>query len=158
MTHVRTHQVENRLATAMSAPGGVSAAEAVKRAEQAVEEVRGACMEALDAKIAEIDVATALETFSASAADMARVYTLANEILSEAGAFGLMELSEAGLSLCELTAHWRKGGADVAPVRVHVAAMKALRREDVAADQTLRANVLDGLRKVTAKIAAARVG
>jgi hypothetical protein len=151
---IRTYQVDNPLTQAMAAPGGVTIAEALSRAAAGVEEVRATCMEALDAKIAEIGAVTAGAAFSASAADMARIYTLANEILSEAGVFGLSELSEAGRSLCELTSSWREGGVELEPIRVHVAAMCSLRRSDVAGAPDLRAAVVQGLRAVTAKVSA----
>jgi len=155
MTHiVRTHRVENRLSKAVSTSGGATIGEALERARRAVEEVRDEVMVALDAKIAEIDTVTMPANFDGSATTMARVYTLANEILSEAGAFGLMELSEAGRSLCELTANWRDGGIDAQPVRVHVTAMKSLRRADIASDSSLRTAVVEGLRAVTAKLSA----
>jgi len=150
MSHiVRTHRVENKLTKAISTVGGLTIGDALERAAQAVEAVRDECMDALDEKIAEIDAAT-----KTSAPNIARIYTLANEILSEAGAFGLNELSEAGRSLCELTSNWRDG-ADVEPIRVHVVAMKSLRRSDIAGDTTLRNAVIEGLREMTAKLSAA---
>lgn len=147
---VRTHRVENKLAHAITTNGGLTIGDALQRAQQAVEDVREECMAALDAKIAEIDAATA----SAGRADVERVYRLANEILSEAGAFGLMELSEAGRSLCELTSNWRDMAIDAEPIRVHVVAMKSLRRPDVEGNTALRSAVLEGLRQVTAKLTA----
>ena len=149
---IRTHRTANRLAQAISAPGGVTIGEALSRAASGVEEVREECLAALDAKIAEIDSVTAKHAFKASASQTLRVYALANEILNEAGVFGLTELSEAGRSLCELTSNWSDGGIDFEPVRVHVSAMKSLRRPDIAGAPALRAAVLDGLRAVTAKL------
>jgi hypothetical protein len=151
---VRTYQVDNRLAKAIDAPGGMTVGDALQRATANIEEVRDECLSALDAKIAEIDAATARGAFKASPEEMARVYTLANEILGEAGVFGLTELSEAGRSLCELTSNWASGGIDLDPVRVHVSAMKSLRRPDVAGSPAVRAAVLTGLRAVTAKLSA----
>ncbi|MBC7769537.1 MAG: hypothetical protein H7124_12200 [Phycisphaerales bacterium] len=151
---VRTHRVENKLTQAISTQGGLTIADALQRAAESVEEVREECMGALDDKIAEIETATSRQAFQGTANEMARVYTLANEILNEAGAFGLAELSEAGRSLCELTGNWRDGGIDVEPIRVHVAAMKSLRRPDIAGNTSLRMAVLDGLRQVTAKLSA----
>jgi len=150
MSHiVRTHRIENKLAKAVSTVGGMTVEDALAKAAQAVEEVRDECMDALDVKIAEIDAVT-----KSGKADPARVYALANEILNEAGAFGLSELSEAGRSLCELTSNWRDGASDMEPIRVHVVAMKSLRRSDVAGDSALRSAVIEGLRALTAKFAA----
>ena len=149
---VRTHLVENRLAKAVAAPGGVTIGKALARAALNVEDMREECLEALDAKIAEIDAITAKGSFQASAGAMKRVYALANEIFSEAGVFGLTELSEAGRSLCELTSGWSDGAFEFEPVRVHVSTMKSLRQRDVADAPALRAAVLDGLRAMAAKL------
>ena len=81
------------------------------------------------------------------------MYALSNEILSEAGVFGLNELSEAGRSLCDLTGNWRAEiKLDIRAIAVHVAAMKSLRRPDVEGNPAIRAAVLEGLRQVTAKV------
>lgn len=151
MSHiVRTHRVENRLAKAVSTAGGMTIEDALEQAAQAVEHVREECMDALDAKIAEIDAVT-----KSGKADVARVYALANEILNEAGVFGLSELSEAGRSLCELTSNCRdRASSDMEPIRVHVVAMKSLRRTEVAADTAMRSAVIEGLRALTAKFSA----
>jgi hypothetical protein len=54
-----------------------------------------------------------------------------------------------------LTANWRAHAKlDVRAIAVHVAAMKSLRRPDVAGDPGIRAAVLEGLRQVTAKVGA----
>jgi len=152
---VRTFHPENRLAKAISFAGGVTMAEALKRAEANVQVVRADCMAALDQKIAQIETLTSAAAFSSADADIRAVYALSNEILNEAGVFGLSELSEAGRSLCELTGAWRAGAPplDLRAIAVHVAAMKSLRRPDVAADPAVRTAVLEGLRQVTAKIA-----
>lgn len=155
---VRTYRPENRLAKAIDLPGGITVAEALVRSAAGVEAVRAECMAGIDEKIAEIDAATCGQTFTSSAADVQRVYRLANEILNEAGVFGLTELSEAGRSLCDLTAGWSNGGIEIDPIRVHVAAMKSLRRPEVEGDLAVRAAVLDGLRRVTAKLTAKAAG
>jgi hypothetical protein len=149
---IRTYQVENRLAKAIDAPGGMTIGDALVRAAAGIEQVRDECLIALDGKIAEIEAASSRSVFTAG--DIARIYGLANEILGEAGVFGLVELSEAGRSLCELASNWSGGGVPVEAVRVHVAAMKSLRRPDIAGAPALREAVLNGLRAVTAKLSA----
>jgi hypothetical protein len=154
MSHVvRTFEAVNRLADAIAAPGGMTVAEALARAATCIEEVREECLAALDDKIAELEALAAREGRTTPSA-LARVYVLANEILSEAGAFGLHELSEAGRSLCELISHCSKAGLDAAPLRLHVSAIKALRQPDVAGGPALRREVLTGLRRMTAKLSA----
>ncbi len=153
MKHVvRTHRPENRLAKAISVPGGLTIGDALERAAENIAVVREDCMIALDAKIAEIDAATSGANFTCAPDDVQRVYSLANQILNEAGVYDLHELSEAGRSLCDLTAN--AAVIDLEPIRVHVAAMKSLRRPEVESDANIRAAVLQGLRQVTAKMRA----
>lgn len=155
MTVVRTFHPENRLAKAVEQAGGVTVGEAISRATEQLEAVREECMSALDEKIGSIDALTSSAVFSSRGDDIRRVYDLANEILNEAGVFHLVELSEAGRSLCDLTGGYRKDAAlDVRAIRVHVAAMRSLRRPEVHGDAATRTAVLDGLRQVTAKVAA----
>lgn len=151
---VRTHRPENRLAKAISVPGGLTVSEALDRAAENIAVVREECMTALDEKIAEIDAATNTANFSCSPADVQRVYALANEILNEAGVYELHELSEAGRSLCDLTVAVNANAIDLEPIRLHVAAMKSLRRPEVESDTAIRQAVLQGLRQVTAKLRA----
>lgn len=155
MTVVRTFRPENRLAKAVDRPGGVTVGDAITRATEKLEALRAECMSALDEKIAAIEALTSSAAFSSRGEDIRRVYDLANEILNEAGVFALAELSEAGRSLCDLTGSYRKEAVlDVRAIRVHVAAMKSLRRPEVHGDAATRAAVLDGLRQVTAKVSA----
>lgn len=148
---VRTYRPDSRLAKAIDVPGGITIAEALVRSEAAVEAVRAECMAGIDEKIAEMEAATCGQAFTSAPAELQRVYRLANEILNEAGVFGLAELSEAGRSLCDLTAGWSNGGIEIEPIRLHVAAMKSLRRPEVESDLAVRTAVLNGLRQVTAK-------
>jgi hypothetical protein len=150
---VRTHRPANRLAAVVETRGGVTLSEAIERAEQGLEAMREDCMAVLDAKIAQIEACTAAAAFSSKAGEIRKVYALANEILNEAGTFGLTELSIAGRSLCDLTVARRGDEAlDVRAIRVHVEALKSLRRPEAHGDPKVRAAVLEGLRKVTAKL------
>jgi hypothetical protein len=153
---VRTFRPANRLAAVIDARGGVKLSEALERARKAVEALREDYLAVLDQKIAQIDGLITAKSFSSTAADIQSVYALANEILNEAGTFGLVELSAAGRSLCDLTANRRgEEPLDLRAIRVHVEAMKSLRRPEVDGDAQTRAAVLDGLRKVTAKVGGA---
>lgn len=151
---VRTFRIENELAKKIDAPGGITVAEALAAAEAGVEQLRAECLSALDQKIGEIDAIAQPGAFRASPAELARIYRLANEILGEAGALGLHELSEAGRSLCELASRWVRARLDAEPIRLHAAAMKSLRRPHVAGAPELRAAVLAGLREITVRLSA----
>ena len=152
---VRTHRPANKLAAAVQTRGGVTIAEALQHAGDGVEALRADYMAVLDQKIGEIETFTLSKSFSSSPDAIRQVYALANEVLNEAGAFGLAELSAAGRSLCDLTAARADSeGLDVRALRVHVEAMKSLRRPEVEGDAQIRAAVLEGLRQVTAKLGA----
>jgi len=146
---VHIHRPENRLSKAIEGPGGVTIGEALARAEEGLAAVREECLSSLDIKIAEIEslISTGGPLLGPN---IRKIYALASEVLGEAGAFQLVELSEAGRSLCELTGVSSHDAVlDVRAVRVHVEAMKSLRRPEIAGDSATRTAVLDGLRKVT---------
>ncbi|MBL8550795.1 MAG: hypothetical protein JNJ73_12495 [Hyphomonadaceae bacterium] len=150
---VRTHRPANQLAAAVQTRGGVTIAEALQHATENVETLRADYMAVLDEKIAAIEAFTRSVGFSGDAETIRKVYALANEVLNEAGAFGLAELSAAGRSLCDLTAARADSESlDLRAIRVHVEAMKSLRRPEVNGDAQIRAAVLEGLRQVTAKM------
>ena len=150
---VLMHRPDNVLAEAVVHAGGIRVSEAIEIAAQNIETMRAEGMVNLDAKIAEIDGLTARK-MTGDEAEVQKVYILSNEILSEAGMFGMAELSEAGRSLCDLSAGAVNGRAfDYRAIRVHVEAMKSLRRPEVDGDAATRAAVLQGLRQVTNKLA-----
>lgn len=132
----------------MAAPGGLSLETALRRAEAGLESVRGAVLSGLDAKIAQIT-----EFSLSDVPDRAdRMYHLANEIFSEAGAFDLVELSAAAHSFCALLCV-SEGSRAPAAIRVHVDALRALRSPEVEANPAQRAAVLQGLRAVSERYA-----
>lgn len=153
---VLMHRPENPLADAVQRAGGVRVSEAIATAEESLEELRAECMANLDVKIAEIDALTT-GSMRGDESEVQKVYALSNEILNEAGMFGMNELSEAGRSLCDLSAVGVRA-FDYRAVRVHVEAMKSLRRPEVEGDAAIRAAVLEGLRQVTSKMAASARG
>lgn len=149
MTVVRTFTPEVRLKKLLQEPGGITAQTALERADNNVESIRESCLEAVDVKIEALS-----EAANAQQPDwVAKVYKSANEVFAEAGTFGLIELSAAAHSLCTLTASKEK--APLAAVRVHIDAMRVLRKPELAGDKVARGAVLAGLRGMTAKLAKA---
>jgi hypothetical protein len=154
---IRTHRPENRLAKALALPGGITVGLALSQAEKALDALRPDCLSALDAKIAQIDASASGASFSSTESDIEAVYTLSNEILHEAGMFGLAELSEVARSLCNLTDSLRQTATlDLQAIEVHIATMKLLRRPDVDSDPPTRAAVLDGLKQISVKAASGK--
>ncbi len=151
---------EKRLALALRRPGGLSVEEAIARAGLRLESVRDKCVAALDEKIK----ALAAEAPTDEAHN--RICALATEIFGLAGTFGLIELAQAAQSLCALLASKSDcpaasagapnvGEKFAASVRVHIDALRTLRRPELAGDAVARAAVVQGLRQVASRTAGA---
>lgn len=146
MSVVRTFRPDVRLPKLLNQPGGLTAEQALARANEGLESIRESCLEATDAKIAALQ-----DLAAASEASGDRIYRLSNEVFAEAGAFGLSELSAVAHSLCSLLAVNGAAPPPRAAVNVHVSVMRALRRPELEGDAQARAAVLQGLRGVVQK-------
>lgn len=149
MTVVRKFEPEIRLKKMLDQPGGVSAEQALARAKQGLESIREDCLGATDEKIASLQALAGANDAGRSE----KMYRLSNEVFAEAGAFGLGELSAVAHSLCSLLAANEGKAPPRAAVVVHVEAMRALRRPELAGDKAARMAVLQGLRGVVQKFA-----
>ncbi len=150
MSVVRKFEPEVRLKKLLDQPGGVTAEQAIARAKEGLESIREDCLGATDQKIA------ALQALGAAGEPGygEKMYRLSNEVFAEAGAFGLGELSAVAHSLCSLLAANEGRAPPRAPVLVHVEAMRALRRPELAGDKQARMAVLQGLRGLVTKFSA----
>lgn len=142
MTVVRRFQPEVRLKKLLAEPGGITAAQALERAGQGLDDIRAASLTAIDEKLERL----AALAGSDQSDRVALMYKCANEVFAESGAFGLIELSAAAHSLCSLLSAADAAHPPTAAVLVHIDAMRALRRPDVSGDKAARAAVLSGLR------------
>lgn len=149
MTNVRRFHPEVRLKKLLAEPGGMTAGEAIERADAKLEEIRGDCLSAVDDKLTELSALVKSDQPERGA----RMYRCANEIFAEAGTFGLAELSAAAHSLCSLLARTEDTKVPEASVKVHIDAMRALRNPDVAGNKAARAAVLSGLRGLALRVA-----
>lgn len=148
MTRARFFYPEVRLKRLLAEPGGIRVDEAIKRAEERIESVRGTCLLAIDEKIA------AIAGYDEGAAEVGRrCYVLANEIYAEAGLLGLSELSDVAHNLCEIISMSSDGRLPKRAVRVHVDAMKALRSPAASENLSLRIAVLSELHRLTSSLA-----
>lgn len=147
MSVVRKFEPEVRLKKILNEPGGVTAEQAIQRAKAGLESIRADCLDATDKKIALlVELAASDEPGSGET-----MYRAANEVFAEAGAFGLGELSAVAHSLCGLIAANDGVKPPRAAVMVHVEAMRALRKPELAGDKAARMAVLQGLRGVVSK-------
>lgn len=152
MKPANTFSYENRLAETVSLPGGLSAAEAIKGAQAAVELVREPSIAEIDANLREIyALGRQLEAGPEEEA-LQRLYVCANRVLGAGGVFGLAELGQAAWSLCELISRFQTLDRFQWPmVQVHLDGLRLLRTPG-SHPASHRAAVLDGLRKVAASV------
>lgn len=150
MTKVRKFFPEVRLKAMANDPNGRRCTDLVERALENVELVRDDCLGGVDDQIQRIhDLVQNLD-----AASLRQVHALANDIFALAGAFGLDELSQAAYSLCALLDNCT-GVTPAAAIRVHVEAMRALRRQEIASNRHLRAATLTELRTLVERLTSA---
>lgn len=148
MTVIR-RMVPNRLAALVRKPGGKPIAQAIADAEINLEEIRDACIEALDLILEQMsDVAPKLRTGEDHEA-LQELYRLSNEVVGIAGVFNLGDVGRAAYSLCDLLDRFDTKGEISAPaLLVHMDSLRLLRLglPDGEVDR-----ILDGLQAVTAK-------
>ena len=150
----KTFKYENRLSKSVVSRGGMSAAEALSRAQAAVEQVREPTLAEIDASLKEI-YGLGAELQGAEAAgeeSLQRMYACANRVVAMGGVFGLGELGQAAYSLCELVSRFQTlDRFNWSMIRVHLDGLKLLRNptEHPAA---IRTEVLAGLRQVATSV------
>ncbi|MEW6596295.1 MAG: hypothetical protein AB1429_02250 [Pseudomonadota bacterium] len=148
MTVIR-RMVPNRLAALVRKPGGKPIAQAIADAETNLDEIRDACIEALDLILEQMsEVAPKLRDGDDHEA-LHELYRLSNEVVGIAGVFNLGDVGRAAYSLCDLLDRFDTKGEVSAPaLLVHMDSLRLLRLglPDGEVDR-----ILDGLQAVTAK-------
>lgn len=148
MSVVRHIPYVNRLAKAISIPGGKRVFEAVADADANLKTIEVPCLEAVDAFIASIQQLAAQPN---DAEALSQIYAESNIVIGIAGVFGLKDLSAAAYSLCELVdSRPEGGGVDPMAMAVHINSLRLLRQGD-AVDPVQREAMLHGLSQVVAR-------
>jgi hypothetical protein len=145
---------ENRLAKSMTAPGGLTASEALRRATKAVEEVRDPTLAHIDSNLREIyGIGEALKTAAGYDDDaLRRIYLCANQVVAMGGVFGLDDLGKAAYSLCELVSRFQSSEQmQWKLIEVHLDGLRLLRAPDQHPAE-IRTQVLAGLRQVATSV------
>lgn len=145
MTNVRKFRPPNRLAKVFGDSSGLIVSSALKRASDNVAAVREDHLVALGAKI---DALRALAPHVGDETKSAELYPLARDVMADAGALGLKELSHVALSLCDLMVSGLAGAKLAAAVAVHADALQAIRAPENAGTPQARA-VLAGLAQIS---------
>ncbi|MDR3511494.1 MAG: chemotaxis protein CheE [Caulobacteraceae bacterium] len=152
MSEARKFKVETRLSTHAFRPGGMTVADALRRADAALETMRGPCLETIDSAIAEIE-----RRYGAGAAGRADepfgdLYTLSSRIIDASIFFTGADLDKAARALCQLTALCEAQRAwDWVAIDLHLDALRMLRTVGQAIGERERLDVIKGLNQVTRK-------
>jgi hypothetical protein len=149
-----TFKYENRLAKSVSSRGGMTAAEALSRAQAAVEEVREPSLAEIDSSLKQIyELGDQME--AADAADeeaLQRMYVCANRVVAMGGVFGLAELGKAAYSLCELISRFQTlDRFNYKMIRVHQDGLRLL-RNPADHPEAIRKEVLAGLHHLATSV------
>jgi hypothetical protein len=153
MSSVRFVFPKVRLAEILKAPGGLTVAEALERAEANLEEIKPTCIAELAALLEYAEAAFERLAPDVDDAGLADLYAIAVRGIGAGAVCGAPGVDDALTSLCDLIDHLRTTGHyDRPAVGVHVRAWRLLMNPDLplAGAQP----VLDGLRKVSARYAA----
>lgn len=147
-----TRRPENRLAKSIFKPGGKTIAEALEDAQNNLEEIRGASLDGLRAKLQQVQALAGKGQAAPTAGFVQSAYALASEVLDIAVTWNLTELGEASFSLCELLDGFAARKAWNWPaVQVHLKGLLVLADPDKAPPQG-RQSVVDGLTQVRGRM------
>ena len=153
MSRPRVFAVENKLAEIARQPGGKIAADAVKAAEIRIEAVREVSLASLVEKAEAMAALAAAGRESNDPEVFGGIYDISNAIFGLAGTFGLKPLAEAAFSLCDLADSFRSGEAPSWPaIDVHVDGIRLLATLGDKAGAAGADSILDGLRRVRARV------
>lgn len=153
MSSARIFAVENQLAKVVKKPGGKTVDEHVKAAEVRIEGVRGVTLASLIEKAEAMAGIAAAGRKAADPKTFDAIYDISNAIFGLAGAFGLKALAEAAFSLCDLADGFRSGESVNWPaIDVHVDGIRLLAALGEKAEAAGAESVLDGLRRVRARV------
>jgi hypothetical protein len=147
-----TFKYENRLAKSVG-KAGMSAAEALSAAHQAVEQVRDPTIAEIDASLAMIYArGEQLKADGFHEEALQNVYVCANRVVAMGGVFGLGELGQAAYSLCELVSRFQTlERFQWSMMQVHLDGLRLLRNPGDH-PPAIRQQVLEGLRQVATSV------
>lgn len=152
MSEARKFKVETRLAMHAFRPGGMTVADALRRADAALEVMRGPCIETIDSSIAEIDQRFGVAAAGRESEPFAELYSLSSKIIDASVFLPGTDLDKAARALCQLTALCEARDAwDWIALDLHLDALKMLRANGAMLSEQARNDVITGLNQVTLK-------
>jgi len=145
-------KVKTRLSTLAFTPGGISAKDALARADVAIEKMRDPALAAIDQTLAEMEA-----RFGAAAANRDNeppedLYILSSNIIDAAVCVRQTSIDQAAKAMCDLVdLSGEMGVWDWEAVDLHLSSLRMLRLAGESMSERERMAVLDGLLKVTRK-------
>jgi hypothetical protein len=145
-------RVKSRLSTLALGHGGLTAREAVGRAEKAIDADSEALLAAVDGLLGQLEARFGAGNADGSRGDYEGLYQLASQIIGLAICLQGSQIEEAAHSLCSLADNsetlkvW-----DRQAVEIHIMALRLLRSEGKAMPAIRRKRLIDGLHQVAAK-------
>jgi len=152
VSKARKFRVRSRLATLAFQSGGISANQALKQAEAAIEPLRAPGLAAIDAALSEIEARYGHSAAGRANENFEDLYRLSATIIDMALFVPNSGLDDAARSFCCLVdlSHeldlWAWDAIDV-----HIEALRLLRTAGAAMSAAQRRSILDGLIQVTRK-------
>jgi hypothetical protein len=149
---VRKFRVKTKLAAEAARAGGITANEALKRADAGLEPLREPCLVTVDRCLGEIDRRFGVAASGRTQEEFEDLYVLSSQIIDSSLGLPNSGIEHAARALCDLTdLSLEKGIRDWQAIDVHVETLKLLRLSGQAFSQAQREAVLEGLKKVTLK-------
>jgi len=144
--------VKNRLGQLLRLPGGIARDEAVEAAGQAVETLRDEYVNAIPGEIGALEaVVAAAGRRKLPPQELQAMLDRAGHLLTLSGTFGYTLLDEVVKRFCDLTSGMiEKDIGDVAPVSVHLRAMRLVCPGGRSLEEGEADNMLKGLELVHA--------
>ncbi|GAA0530559.1 hypothetical protein FHS83_002568 [Rhizomicrobium palustre] len=143
----KSYRVPNRLGKLLQTPGGISREQAVQAAGERVESLREKFLAAIPNEIGALEEILARGGGKTiSEADLQEMLTLADQVLTLSGTYGLTRLDTVVKRFCDLAMGMIDKKLDpAAPVAVHLRAMRLVSPGAAELSDAEAAHVLDGL-------------
>jgi hypothetical protein len=145
----KTIRVKNRLGELLRRPGGIRRTEAIESASEAVETLRKDYVSSIPDEIGALEAIAAGSKGKLSARDIDAMLNHAGRLLTLSGTFGYELLDRVVKRFCDFAGDMvEKEIYDVAPVDVHLRAMRLVCPGAAELSEDEAADMLKGLEKV----------
>lgn len=146
----KSYRVPNRLGKLLQMPGGISREDALQAAGDRVESLRSKFLAAIPGEMASLEAILARGGGkTVSAADLQEMLSVAGQVLTLSGTYGLTRLDTVVKRFCDLAMGMIDKKLDpAAPIAVHLSAMRLVSPGAAELSDAEAAHVLDGLARI----------